>query len=213
MKPFFTIVLLTMTFYSFGQTSKQTISKNKLDSLKVVLEEMVDKDQNIRRILIDSIGWDSPNAEPYRNRMMEIDSENQEKLSLILDNYGWIEQSKIGLKASEAFFYVIQHSNQSLIIKWFPEFKRLANIGEANKVSCAMMEDRLLMWQGKKQIYGSQANIFREDKQLAIWPIQDPKNVNKRRMKIGFELTVEKNAERLKAVYNVNEKLPKKSKK
>jgi hypothetical protein len=156
---------------------------------------------------------DSPNAGPYLNQMMEIDSENQKKLLIILDKYGWIEQSKIGLKASEAFFYTIQHSDKDLMLKWFPEFKRLAKINEANKVSCAMMEDRLLMWQGKKQIYGSQANVFRKDKQLAIWPIKDPKNVNKRRKEIGFELTVERNAERLKAQYNVNEKLPIKSKK
>jgi hypothetical protein len=92
--------------------------------------------------------------------------------------------------------------------EWLPEFKKLAAIGEANKVQCAMMEDRLLMWTGKKQIYGTQAKYFRTDKKLAIWPIKEPKKVNERRIKIGFDLTVEENADRLNAIYNENEQLP-----
>ena len=154
---------------------------------------MVDQDQNIRRILVDSVGIDSPNARPFIKRMMSIDADNQKNIRLILNRYGWIGLSKIGTKAAEAFFYTIQHSDTTLMIKWFPEFKRLADIGEADKVECAMMEDRLLMWKGKKQIYGTQATVFREDKKVAIWPIEDPKNVNERRQKIGFALTVEAN--------------------
>jgi len=208
MKIIFFALLLTTTFFSRGQTNNPTTIKTNYDSLRVILEIMVDNDQNIRRILIDSIGLESPKAGSYIKKMIEIDTENQKKLIVILDKYGWIEQSKIGIKASEAFFYIIQHSDNTLITKWFPEFKRLAANGEANKVECAMMEDRLLMWQGNKQIYGSQASVFRKDKKMAIWPIKDPKNVNERRRKAGFELTVEKNAERLKALYDANDKLP-----
>ena len=195
-----------MSLVSCSQTKPQT--KINYDSLRIVLEDMVDKDQKIRRILVDSIGINSPHAGPYLKQMREIDSDNQEKIKVILDKYGWIEQGKIGAKAAEAFFFTIQHSDTTLMAKWFPEFKRLADIGEADKVSCAMMEDRLLMRRGKRQIYGTQAKVFREDKKLAIWPIDDPKNVNDRRKKVGFDLTVEENADRLKAIYNEEEQLP-----
>jgi hypothetical protein len=197
-----------MTLVSKGQTNRQTATNFNYDSLRIVLENMVDKDQEIRRILFDSIGIDSPNAGPYIQQMMDIDADNQEKIKVVLSKYGWIKQSKIGEKAAEAFFYTIQHSDAAFMAKWFPEFKKLADIGEASKVECAMMEDRLLMWQGKKQIYGTQATVFREDKKVAIWPIEDPKNVNERRKKIGFELTVEENAHRLEAIYDENEQLP-----
>jgi hypothetical protein len=212
MRLIFSVIILTTSLFSCGQTNRQTAIKTNYDSLRIVLESMVDKDQEIRRILVDSIGIDSPNAGPYIKQMRDIDTDNQEKIKLILDKYGWIEQSKIGAKAAEAFFFTIQHSDTTLMIKWFPEFKRLTDIGEADKVECAMMEDRLLMWKGKKQIYGTQATIFRDDKKLAIWPIEDSKNVNERRKKIGFALTVEENADRLKAIYNENEQLPIKSK-
>jgi len=212
MRIIFSALILTASLGSCGQTSQKIAIKTNYDSLRTELEKMVDKDQNIRRILVDSIGIDSPDAGLYIKQMIEIDADNQKKIRVILDRYGWIEQSRIGAKAAEAFFYTIQHADTTLMIKWFPEFKRLAAIGEADKVECAMMEDRLLMWRGKMQIYGTQATIFREDKKLAIWPIEDSKNVNERRKKIGFALTVEENADRLKAIYNENEQLPIKSK-
>jgi hypothetical protein len=199
---------LTTSLFSFGQPNRQATHIPNYDSLRIVLEKMVDKDQGIRRILIDSIGLNSPHAGIYIKQMMDIDADNQKKIKVILDKYGWIEQSKIGKKAAEAFFYTIQHADMALMLKWFPEFKRLADIGEADRVQCAMMEDRLLMRKGEKQIYGTQAAVFREDKKLAIWPIEDPKNVNERRKKTGFELTVEQNADRLKAIYNEDEQLP-----
>jgi hypothetical protein len=212
MKQLLSIVILITSLSCYGQATRQTTHKPNYDSLRIVLEEMVYKDQNIRRILIDSVGLDSPHAGTYIKQMQNIDADNQVKLNVILDKYGWIEQSKIGKKAAEAFFYIVQHSDIALMEKWFPEFKRLASIGEADKTACAMMEDRLLMWKGKKQIYGSQASTFREDKKLAVWPIEDARNVNKRRKEMGFDLTVEQNAARLKAVYNENEQLPTKNK-
>lgn len=212
MRLLFSILTLTASLSSYSQATRQISHKPNYDSLRIVLEEMVYKDQNIRRILIDSVGLNSPHAGTYIKQMQNVDADNQVKLNVILDQYGWIEQSKIGKKAAEAFFYIVQHSDKALMEKWFPEFKRLASIGEADKTACAMMEDRLLMWKGKKQIYGSQAATFREDKKLAVWPIEDPKNVNKRRKEMGFELTVEDNAKRLDAIYNENEALPAKSK-
>ena len=212
MRIIFSILILTTSLFSCGQTNQQTTIMTNYDSLRLVLENMVDKDQKIRRILVDSIGFDSPGAGSYIKQMMDIDADNQKKIRGILNKYGWIEQSKIGTKAAEAFFYTIQHSDTTLMIKWFPEFKKLADNGEADKVECAMMEDRLLMWKGEKQIYGTQAAVFSADKKVAIWPIEDPKNVNARRKKIGFALSVEDNADRLKAIYNANEQLPIKSK-
>jgi hypothetical protein len=212
MRIMFSFLILTTSLFSCGQTNQQTIIKTNYDSLRIVLEHMVDKDQEIRRILVDSIGIDSPNAGPYIKQMMDIDTDNQKTIRVILNKYGWIEQSKVGGKAAEAFFFTIQHSDTTLMMKWFPEFKRLADIGEADRVECAMMEDRLLMWKGKKQIYGTQATVFRDDKKVAIWPIEDSKNVNERRKKIGFDLTVEENAGRLKAIYNEDEQLPIRSK-
>jgi hypothetical protein len=184
-------------------------SKVNYDSLRIELEAMYNADQEIRRILIDSIGLDSPESAKYLNQMATIDMHNRPKIASILEKYGWIEESKIGKKAAEGIFYVVQHSDLPFVEKYFPQFKRLADRGEANPTLCAMMEDRLLMWKGKKQIYGTQANNnLRQNKKFAIWPIENPSRVNELRKKIGFTTTVEENAIRLNAEYDANEKLP-----
>ena len=179
------------------------------DSLRIVLEVMLAEDQNIRRILIDSVGLDSPEAPKYFQKMAEIDLRNQRQMKIILQKYGWLEKSKIGEKAAEGIFYVVQHTDLETIRKYFPEFKKLSERGEASTRLCAMMEDRMLMWEGRKQIYGSQAsNVLRADKSYAIWPIENPSEVNLRRKKAGFPNTVEESAAALKASYDPNEKLP-----
>jgi hypothetical protein len=183
------------------------------NSLKADLEEMYFKDQEIRRIITDSIGFDSPNTQQYFDKMMEIDSINQFHLKEILSQYGWIPQSKIGEKASDAIFYIIQHSDIKLMQQYYPQLKELAKKGEAKNTHAAMMEDRLLMWHGKKQKYGTQASsILRDNNKMIVWPIEKPDSVNIFRKAMGFELTVEENAKRLNAEYNRDESLPKNKK-
>ena len=187
MKNNFWIILTVLSLLTACSQSKQKVTEGivNYDSLRIVLESMRDEDQEIRRILVDSIGIDSPNSGPYIKRMMDIDKENQKKINLILDNYGWIKKSKIGTKASEAFFYTIQHSDIELMEKWYPEFKQLADTDEANKRHCAMMEDRLLMWKGKKQIYGTQYQVDKNG-ESKLWEVEDPENLEERRKSIGL---------------------------
>jgi hypothetical protein len=90
--------------------------------------------------------------------------------------------------------------------------RAMAKQGEASATDAAKMRDRLLMFQGKKQIYGTQAaNWVRPEDGTVIWPIEDAENVNKRRKEAGFKTTVEEYAKRLRAEYDPNEKLPENS--
>lgn len=211
---FVSILILIQTDASAQQTlrNEQATGQKKInyDSLRIELEAMFDADQEIRRILVDSIGLDSPEAGKYFNEMASIDMTNRIKIKEILEKYGWIEQSKIGEKAAEAIFYVVQHTDLEFIEKYFSQFKNLAARGEASTSRCATMEDRILMWKGKKQIYGTQAysNNLSGGKKIFIWPVEDPSQVNELRKRAGFTTTVEENASRLNAEYDPNEKLP-----
>lgn len=144
--------------------------------------------------------------------MIRIDSENQEEINSILQKYGWIQKSKIGEKASESIFYVIQHSPAEIIEKYYPQLESLAIINEASRIHSAMMKDRLLMMKGRKQIYGTQAStLLYANGILAIWPIENPEIVDSLRKEIGFDQTIFENAQRLGAIYNPLEKLPQKT--
>lgn len=173
------------------------------DSIRIVLEDIYDKDQNIRKMLIDSLEEGSPEFQNCISNMIMIDNENQKVLIPLLEKYGWISSFKIGKKASESLFYVIQHSKIEVMETYFPQLDSLSKIGEAERKHAAMMEDRLLMWRGQKQIYGSQATTtIRSDGQLVIWPVKNPNIVDSLRQAAGFEQTVSENAQRIGAFYN-----------
>lgn len=192
---------------SCERTSLQSDNSN-LDSLRAVLEKMYDDDQNIRRILVDSIGLTSPLAPIYIQKMNKIDSVNSAQIERILQKYGWLEMSKIGEKASAGIFYVMQHSSSAFMEKYLDEVKRLARENEINKRHAALYEDRILMYRGKKQIYGTQIRTDLKEGHSVIWPIEDVLNVNTRRKEVGFKSTIEEYALKMGAVYNPDEQLP-----
>lgn len=194
----------------FGQTVNNIDLKRQLDSIMVL-------DQKYREILSnmsDSLKKDSTaNAFATTSDKVEmkiweiqshIDSSNLVFIENIFKQYGYPGKSLVGQKTNEVAWYVIQHSPK--IKQYFFVIKEAAKKKELPFKLVAMMEDRLLMEQGKEQIYGTQGTcrqIKNGQKECFIWPIKDPKNVNKRRKEAGLDLTVEKNAERLNMKYRV----------
>ena len=61
--------------------------------------------------------------------------------------------------------------------------------GDLDRQSLALTEDRNLMYQGKKQIYGSQ--FFEVNGKPAFWPIENSEKVNELRKEAGFVQTIE----------------------
>ncbi|WP_353197415.1 DUF6624 domain-containing protein, partial [Parapedobacter defluvii] len=163
-------------------------------------------DQGIRIELMDALGG---NVGDLFRRMAQIDSVNRIKINRILSDYGWLPQSKVGEKAASAIFFVVQHGGKEMIQENLPTLQKLASENEAKTTHAAMMEDRLLTHEGKKQIYGTQA-LGDSTGASYVWPIKDPHRVNELRKAAGFELTVEENAERLDAIYNPKQELPEK---
>jgi hypothetical protein len=175
------------------------------DSLRLVLEQLYDSDQGVRRKLASASGEEFGKV---IEEMQKVDSVNRHQITMILKDYGWLPKSKIGEKASDAIFFAVQHAGLELMKTYLPQLKKRARKKEARKIHAAMMEDRVLMYEGKRQLYGTQATSLGPGNKTFIWPILKPENVNKRRKKAGFDLTVEENAARMDAIYNPEEKLP-----
>ena len=178
------------------------------DSIRIVLEKVYDRDQDIRRILSDSLIPNSPDFNMYISKMFDIDAENLSIVIPFLEKYGFIPKSKIGEKAHDGIFYVIQHSNLDLMEKYFPQYDSLAKIGEANRRHAAMMEDRLLMNKGLKQKYGSQAiSNEKTGNKMKIWPIEHPEQVDSLRKAVGYKNTVKEQAKEMGAIYDPDAKI------
>ena len=65
------------------------------------------------------------------------------------------------------------------------KYGRVVNEGAALS-AVALMEDRILMENGRKQKYGSQLRS-QGDGPLLLYPVEDPEHVNERRAAMGLE--------------------------
>jgi hypothetical protein len=81
---------------------------------------------------------------------------------------------------------VIQHAGIKIQEKYLPMMRDAVIKGNARAGSLALLEDRVALRRGGKQIYGSQ--ITRDDKtgKYYVMPLEDPDNVDKRRQQVGL---------------------------
>ena len=167
----------------------------KLPELSAELIAMGDEDQKFRTILQDAMikASSSSGSKALQDlpglikKQTEIDRKNLARLEEIIQKHGWPGKSLVGDKGSIAAFLILQHSEQSTQEKYLDLFKAAAKSGEARKADAAMLEDRVLMRQGKKQIYGTQLQSNAESQgKLFLYPVEDELHVDERRESVGL---------------------------
>jgi len=144
-----------------------------IPAIKKELQAIYERDQKTRT------GADSTDFMEY------IDSCNQVQVIAIIERYGWLGMSRIG-EHNRVLFAVIQHADSAIQEKYFPLLQQSVAEGESRASDMALMQDRILMRRGKKQIYGSQV-VFDKSGNQVFYPIEDEKNVNIRRKQVGLE--------------------------
>ena len=115
-----------------------------------------------------------------------IDKKLLNRLEKIIQRYGWPTRSMVGKEASEVAFLIIQHADLASQKKYFPLLKQAVAMNEARPDHAAMMEDRILMGEGKKQIYGTGLRTDDRTKELKLWPIDNEEEVDERRRAVGL---------------------------
>ena len=153
---------------SYGQVSVDTVA------IKTELDAILIRDQKTRR------HGDSTAYMPF------IDSCNLAQVERIVATYGWPGISFVGRKGNQTVFLVIQHADLPVQEKYFPLLKKSVEAGESLAADLALLEDRILMRQGKKQRYGSQI-IMNDKGGQEFYPIEDEINVNQRRFRVGLD--------------------------
>lgn len=183
------IVGLIMVNISFGQTQNKTGFNISLISQ---LDTIHQEDQKYRlRIdeLLRKSRTESENMEliTLHELMNEKDSINLLQIEKILNKYGWLGADVIGDQGNTTLFLVIQHSDLKTQLKYLPMMREAVKNGNAKGDDFALLEDRIAMRQGKRQIYGSQIKIDDETGEFYVYPIIEPEKVNERRAVVGLE--------------------------
>lgn len=142
-------------------------------AVKAELKAIYDRDQKTRKSG-DSVVF-----------IQYIDSCNLVQVKALITKYGWMGKNLIG-HYNRVLFLVIQHADLATQENYFPLLQESVDKGESSQSDAAMLQDRILMRQGKKQIYGSQV-VFNKTGGQEFYPIEDEKNVNLRRAKVGMQ--------------------------
>ena len=156
---------------------------------KKLLEEVYIKDQKDRLIMPkvqQQFGAQSIEMMALRMRILKNDKANQTLIATFIEKYDWPGKATVGVKGSLAAFYVIQHAPLAFQLKYFQRVIAAANAGDLPWDQVCMMQDRILIRQGKKQLYGSQLMTDPITKMLTFQPIQDLHEVDERRAKVGL---------------------------
>ncbi len=130
-------------------------------------------------------GHDSKEMAELWARIQISDSINLAKVRKIIDSLGWLGPDSIGERGSRTLFLVIQHSDQQTQEHYLPIMREAAQKGDADKSSLALLEDRVALAQGKRQIYGSQVGRGKDGKYYVL-PLENPDSVDIRRRSMAL---------------------------
>jgi hypothetical protein len=131
--------------------------------------------------------------EGYDPRIAAIHENNALRLQAIMVQVGWPTERLVGKRAAEAAWLIAQHAISQ------PEFQRsclrfLADAAREHAVPLwqpAMLEDRIRVFEGRPQRYGTQ---LKPDAHGNMQPhaIEDPETVDERRHAVGLEPLAER---------------------
>ena len=137
----------------------------------------------------------------YSARMAEVHQQNATKLDHIVEEFGWPGISLVGDDGAEAAWLILMHAigSPSILRKCLPILKKAAEIGEVPAAEVACLEDRICVFEGRPQRYGTQFD-WDGNGTLSPHPLQDPERVDHYRESVGLGTLSEKTQEiRLRA--------------
>ena len=115
----------------------------------------------------------------------KVDSENNDWLKEVVENHGWPTTTLVGKDGARAAWLLIQHADAD------PQFQRKCldlmvklPSGKVSQKHIAFLTDRVLLAEGKKQVYGTQ--FSKVDGKLRPRALEDEANVDKRRAEVGL---------------------------
>jgi hypothetical protein len=184
---FFTLLMLGFNLQA--QVSTFQIDSSKFNKpLMRILDSLYQKDQGIRYEFQSAIEQQagSTRMDSLLNVMHQRDKENLTLVKSLIAKHGWLSPQKVGIDASQALFLVIQHADLATQENYLPLIRAAEKKGEILSSNLAILEDRINMRKGLKQVYGSQGFPDKQTGRMYIYPVVDPDQLDKRRAAVGL---------------------------
>lgn len=172
----------------------KSMMQNSNESLSEELVAMAEHDLSLLKTLapdgsLGSHGYHHPSVEA-------VHSSNAERLEAIIAQYGWPGKSLVGEEGAWAAWLIAQHAiaDPPFMRHCLSLLKLAASNNDVTPWQVAMLEDRICMYEGRPQIYGTQFQPNRTG-EWAPYMIENPDGVNERRLAVGLNTLEERTAE------------------
>lgn len=146
--------------------------------------EIIDIDCSQKQEILQTVYESDQGTRTNGTMDPEIDRKNLTTVISLIENCGMPTLEEVNETQMSAIWLTIQHGDHENRKKYFPLLEQSAKNGDLRSTEIAMMKDRILMGDGKPQVYGTQ--ITQKDGQWVLYELSDPESVNKRRTEIGF---------------------------
>jgi hypothetical protein len=155
------------------------------EQLRRELLAMREEDLRVRQELLDA----GQLGGHYVPRMEEVHVRNAARLRELIEQHGWPAEHIAGKDGAEAAWFITQHAIGE------PQFQRhalkllLACAAERRtpKWHAAYLEDRIAMYEGRPQRFGTQWIDDSRDGRARPWKLADPDRVNQLRAEVGLD--------------------------
>lgn len=140
----------------------------------------------IRQELIDS----GELGGTYVPRMEAVHVRNAERLKQLITLHGWPDEKTAGSDGAEAAWLIVQHAIGDPQFQWecLLLLRRSASAGRVPLWHGAYLEDRIAMYEGRPQRYGTQWLDDPVDGRSRPWKLAEPDRVNELRSEVGLGL-------------------------
>ena len=183
------ILLLSSSCQTELENWNKRIEKANNQELTNILDSIYHKDQYYRQqlaVTIANYGDSSSELQNLHDIMQYTDSSNLEVISIILDKKGWLGTNEVGPFGSACLFLVVQHADLEAQLRYLPMMRNAVKNSKAQSSQLALLEDRVALRLGKKQIYGSQVGRHPKTGLHYILPLENPDSVDIRRSQMGL---------------------------
>ncbi|MFF0394146.1 DUF6624 domain-containing protein [Kitasatospora sp. NPDC004615] len=110
-----------------------------------------------------------------------------DRLAELLDEHGWPVAAEVGAEAAQAAWLIAQHADRQLDVqrRALRLMEQAVAEGAAGARELAFLRDRVLVNEGREQVYGTQIAGVRDGAPVP-WPCEDPARMDERRAGVGI---------------------------
>lgn len=159
---------------SCNKNHEKFLAAIKLPELRIEMLKRMAEDQRVRT---------QENLDP--EEFARVDADNLAFIKQVIAEHGWPGKDLVGEDGANAAWLFVQHSSdQEFQANCLPLVQKAYENGQNTGPQLALLTDRVLMFQGKPQLYGSQFQFI--NGQLSAYTIEEPEHLDRRRTEMGL---------------------------